>query len=398
MRPTVDAMKRIDTDERRARLARRHRLAPDARGGTPIEATQAVVVLHSTDPVTVFLSAWARTWDFAIGDLERALYVERALVRMLGMRRTLFVVPRALVPVVDAACTRAVAARERRRLEGLVAASGVAADPGAWIDRVSEAALRALAARGEASTSELTGDDPLLGTKLRLGIGTRWEAEVSAASRILLLLAAEGRIVRGRPRGTWISSQYRWTTIDALGPLPPAEPRAARAELLRLWLGAFGPGTETDVRWWTGWTVRETREALADVPHLQVELADGVGLVLADDLEPTPAPEPWAALLPGLDATVMGWKERDWYLGPHAGRLFDTNGNAGPTVWWDGRIVGGWAQRADGEVAYRVLEDVGAEAQAAIAAEAERLGTWLAGARVTPRFGAPLHRELASER
>ena len=52
----------------------RHRLAPEARGETPVEAAQAVVVLHSTDPVTVYLSTWARTRRFVIGDLERALY------------------------------------------------------------------------------------------------------------------------------------------------------------------------------------------------------------------------------------------------------------------------------------------------------------------------------------
>ena len=49
-----------------------------------------------------------------------------------------------------------------------------------------------------------------------------------------------------------------------------------------------------------------------------------------------------AALLPVLDATTMGWKHRDFYLDPeHTPYLFDTNGNAGPTVWCDGRIIGG---------------------------------------------------------
>jgi DNA glycosylase AlkZ-like len=69
----------------------------------------------------------------------------------------------------------------------------------------------------------------------------------------------------------------------------------------------------------------------------------------------------------------MGWKERDWYLGEHGTVLFDRNGNAGPTVWWEGRIVGGWAQRPDGEIVYRLLEDVGSEAVASVEAEAERL-------------------------
>ncbi len=107
-------------------------------------------------------------------------------------------------------------------------------------------------------------------------------------------------------------------------------------------------------------------------------------------------PEPWAALLPALDPTVMGWKERGWYLGEHGPALFDTAGNAGPTVWWDGRIVGGWAVRRDGEVVFRLLEDVGGDAVAAVEAEAARVAAWLGETQVVPRFGTPLARELAS--
>ena len=136
-------MRRLHAEERRARLLLRHRLAPAARATGPVEATRAVVALHSTDAATVFLSTWARTRDFAPEHLERALYEERALVRMLGMRRTLWVVPEELAPVVDAACTRAVAARERRRLEQLVAQSRVAEDPSAWIDKAAAATLDA---------------------------------------------------------------------------------------------------------------------------------------------------------------------------------------------------------------------------------------------------------------
>ena len=97
---------------------------------------------------------------------------------------------------------------------------------------------------------------------------------------------------------------------------------------------------------------------------VEVALDGGqVGWVLPDDLDEAPAVEPWAALLPVLDPTVMGWKERDFYLGPHGPMLFDTNGNAGTTAWWDGRIVGCWVQDPDGVVLLNLLEDVGSEAR-----------------------------------
>jgi hypothetical protein len=389
-------MRRVDAEERRARLARRHRLTPASRTQDVADAVRSVVAFHSSDPVTVFLSARARVRDFDARRLESALYDERTLVRMLAMRRTLFVVPRELVPVVDAGASQAVAANERRKLEKFVAESGVSDDPAAWLDAARAAALAALEARGEASTSELTGDHPLLAERLRLGIGTRWEAEVGAASRVLLLLAAEGKIVRDRPRGGWTASQYRWVPIERLGVLEPFDPAEARAQLVGLWLGAFGPATEADIRWWTGWTARDARAALASVPHAEVDLGGAVGYVLGDDLEPEPRGEPAAALLPALDPTTMGWKERGWYLGPHAASLFDRNGNAGPTVWWGGQVVGGWAQRKDGGIVHRLLEDVGAEAEAAIAAEAESLADWLGTVRITPRFRTPLERELSA--
>ena len=314
------------------------------------------------------------------------------------MRRTLWAVPRDLVPVVFAAATRAVAARERRRLEGFVRDSGVASRPGPWLTRAGNAALAAVAARGEAMTREVVTDVPLLAKKLRFGSG-RWVVEQSAGARILPQLAMEGRLVRGRPRGSWTSPQFRWVTTDDWlgGPIEDLDVAAAQAELLRRWLAAFGPGTETDIRWWTGWTAREARAALAAVPHAEVDLGGPTGYVLADDLERVGPPAPSAALLPTLDPTTMGWKEREWYLGPHAPVLFDTNGNAGPTVWWDGRVVGGWSQRRDGEIVFRLLEDAGSDAVRAVEAEAARVASWLGDVRFSPGFLPPFQRALASE-
>ncbi len=229
--------------ERRARLVARHRLDPAARAADPLEIARSLVCLHATDAVTVFLSIQARSEGVTPADVERALYDERSLVRLLAMRRTLWAVPRDLVPVVFAAATRAVAARERKRLEGFVRDSGVASRPGPWLTRAGNAALAAVAARGEAMTREVVTDVPLLAKKLRFGSG-RWVVEQSAGARVLPQLAMEGRLVRGRPRGSWISPQFRWvTTEDWLGgPIEELDVAAAQAELVRRWLAAFGPG------------------------------------------------------------------------------------------------------------------------------------------------------------
>jgi hypothetical protein len=91
----------------------------------------------------------------------------------------------------------------------------------------------------------------------------------------------------------------------------------------------------------------------------------------------------------------MGWKRRGWYLpAEHTPLVFDGNGNAGPTVWVDGKIVGGWVQRANGEIAVRLLEDVGRERAADIDSAADRLRALLGQTRFRVRFPAPLQAEL----
>ena len=155
---------------------------------------------------------------------------------------------------------------------------------------------------------------------------------------------------------------------------PTMEAATARAELARRYLDRFGPATTADLKWWTGWTVANTKAALAATGAVEVALSEGTGWVLPDDGGPGRAPAPWVALLPSLDPTTMGWQQRGWYLGEHGRELFDRNGNAGPTVWADGRIIGGWAQRRSGEVVHRLLEDTGAETAAAVAAGRRRPG------------------------
>jgi hypothetical protein len=66
--------RRIENEERRTRLARRHCLAAESRAVSPLDATNALVALHSTDPATVFLSTRARVRDFQVRQLEAALY------------------------------------------------------------------------------------------------------------------------------------------------------------------------------------------------------------------------------------------------------------------------------------------------------------------------------------
>jgi hypothetical protein len=317
------------------------------------------------------------------------------------MRRTLWVVPTGSVADVHNSSTIKIAGPELRRLANMVEGAGLSDDGADWYRRVSDKTLAAIQARGEATAAvELTKDVPELGEQF---IFYKADGTVigrsGASTRVLFALAAEGRVIRAKPRGSWVSGQYRWaTTADWLGSPIPALPKgAAQVEILRRLLLGFGPVTEVDAAWWTGWTKGDVRMALQELKAVEVATDVGPAYLHPDDLEPVTASTSWVAFLPSLDATTMGWKERGWYLGDHTARVFDRNGNAGATVWCDGRIVGGWSQRPGGEVRYQLLEDVGTESVDAVEREAGRLQTWLDGTTVTARFPAPLDKLLAGQ-
>lgn len=390
------APRTVDTSERFARLATRHRIAPGSCAADPVDAATSMVCLHGTDAASVYLSAWARVDGFAVPDLDRALYDERALVRHLSMRRTVFVFPRAVLPYAQAGASDRVATVQRRAVAKDIERAGIDTDGRRWLAEASEQVLAALADGREATSTELKAQIPMLDVGMDYGEGRSWGGRVAFAPRVLTVLSASGRVVRASNRAGWRVSRPAWTTTESwLGapiiPIPEAE---GTRRLVELWLRTFGPGTETDIKWWLGSTVKAVRAALGELGAVEVDLDGRTGYLLPDDTDEVAPVEPWGALLPALDPTTMGWFDRDWYLGDHRPQLFDSNGNAGPTAWWDGRIVGTWWQDDDGSVSLHLLEDIGADGTDFLEAEAGRLDEWLGGVKVLPKFPTPLARQL----
>ncbi len=383
----------MDVSERRARLVDRQ-----LRASSAVDAARAVVVLHATDPATVYLSVLARCPQQTVDDVGRELYDDRRLVRMMAMRRTLFVVPLELVPVVHAAASLDVAATVRRRL--LTQLATLPTDPplpddlDGWLAGVEQGVTQAIERLGTASGAQLASAEPRLRTALLPTTDKAYDVRRTVTSQVLVLLGAQGRLVRGRPMGTWTSRQHTWEPAAAWWPegIEPLDPAHARVRLVEAYLRRFGPASEADVAWWTGWSKGATRAALSSLDTTE----RAGGLVLADDTEPVPAAEPAARLLPALDPTPMGWKERGWFLPEDDRALYDAYGNVGPTVWWGGEVVGGWAVRPDGSVATELLADRGGEARTAVAAAAEALAARLGGTVVVPSFRTPLERRLSS--
>jgi hypothetical protein len=389
-------MVRLVTDEeRRARLGVRHGLARSARVLSPEDAARAVVCLHATDPPSVHLSCWARIDEVGVEDVERALHDTRSLIRQQSMRETIFVFPRDLEAAVWGSAAARVAAAYRKRFakdlerwgavpEGEGAARLVAAER-AVLDHLADGVPR--------SSTQLRAEVPEVGGVIVQAPDKAWGGRLAIAPKVLAQLSLDGVVARARNAGAWYTSRPTWTTTEAWWghDVPDAlEPRQGYAELIGRWLWSYGPGTVEDIAWWLGGTKTAVRTALDDLGAQRVALEDGsVGWLLEDDAEPVAAPEGWVALLPLLDPTVMGWKERGFFLGGHGPQLFDSAGNAGTTAWVDGRVVGAWVQDAAGAVQLRLLEEVAPTTHEALRAEAQRLTEWLDGQRVFTVYPSP---------
>lgn len=387
-RISITSARHVPDAERRARLGIRHRLAPGTAASTVTEAAAALVGLHATEPASVALAAWARTADLIPADVERALWADRTLAVQLSLRQTLFAYPSASLPAVLASSGRRGSDSLRGTLARLVEKHGIAADGAAWVDRAGDAVLATLNdATSPLSTRQVRERTPAADATFDQGHGTAWAGTTQLAPRVIWLQHLAGRVARAGNDGPWWTSRPVWAPTERFhGPLEEPRARDGWRDLVAGYLRGYGPATIADLTWWLGATQAITRTALADLGAVPVSLdgIDAPGWLLPDDLAPVEAPGPWVALLPILDQAVMGWKERSFVLGPHADALFDSVGNAGTTIWVDGRIVGAWAQDDAHRVRVNVLEPVPAAASRAIDEQAERLTAWVGDHKVFP--------------
>ncbi len=167
----------------------------------------------------------------------RRAHEEVAIVKHLAMRRTLFVFDEADLPVVHAACSDAVVRSTRAQLVRRLEASGDLADADRRLRDTERDVLAAPDEPGEATGKQLSRAVPALQRKIRMGEGRAWGGEVGVASNVLPILSVEGQLCRGRPNGSWTSSQHRRQRVPDRGHRPLGADEAV-ARLTRRWPAA----------------------------------------------------------------------------------------------------------------------------------------------------------------
>jgi len=382
--------------------ASKHHLLRSTRLTDALQITRDIVALHATSATTPYLSLWARMTSFDQEVLDKALYEERTLSKILCMRSTVHIVPS------DAASAfiRGFGYLSERRTPpqfrngGLLVHAGICQRVQAerTYQALTQRIVSILSERGPSTAKELSELVPELKARIRHDVGKKYEGEFSIGSRIVNAMAAQGTIIRTRPRGSWRSSLYEYATLGDWLPgtrLDSATVEESHHKIIQQYLLAFGPTSAEDVQWWTGLSKTETTRAMAPLQsrlvHVTVQGADQALLILENDLTAlrdfNPPSEPSVFLLPSLDPFIMGYRNRHRFLSPeHADKVFDRAGNALPTVWAEGRIVGAWGQRRDGKIVTGFFEHIGDDQLTAVARETERLQAFIGDEFIKPAF------------
>ncbi|MEU8347183.1 Winged helix DNA-binding domain-containing protein [Actinomadura meyerae] len=317
-------------DLNRALLARQMLL--ERRDMPALDAVEHLVGMQAQAPSPPHIGLWSRLAGFTF-DAVGPLMTERRVLRMVLMRGTLHLV----------------SARDARALRPLVQPilDGYLRSRAADLAGVD---LGAVTAHARA----LLEDEPRTDKELRTLLAERWPDEDPA----LLGWAVRTRLplVQVPPRGIWgASGVARHTTLDTwLDGHPPAE--TTLDEVVRRYLGAFGPASVQDVQQWSGLTrLGEVVDRLR--PEL-VEVRDEDGRVLYDLPDaPRPggdAPAP-VRFVPDFDNLLLSHADRARIISEeHRKRVFTVNGIIRATFLVDGFVHGMWKiEKKRGEAVLR---------------------------------------------
>jgi hypothetical protein len=365
-------MARISIERVNRFVLSKHHLATGNRTNDLVQVVDDVVGLHATNSTTPYLSLFARMQAFKKEALDKALYVNHRLGKIRCVRSTIYVHTQEWLPIFHAATAGKVGALSGKYLKNRGVTKG-------QYDAMVEGILDMLAAK------EMTA------AEIRQELSS--DLDIPA---LLYLMCDQGLLVRGEPVSGWKDKRVRYARFrDYFPDLELGKESEARAmvAVVKQYVRSFGPVSEDDIVWWTGFGRRHVRWALEQIETEIVALAiEGINLnyiLLHSDLERLTTMEypdvPIVNTLPCLDSYLMGFKNRARYLGKeHTNWVFDRSGNATSVILVDGKVVGVWdsEDRTPPVVKVLLFQGVNRNVRDMIHAEALRTGRFIADREV----------------
>jgi len=363
-----NSMFNIELDKINSYLAQKQHLTDETRSGDIIKVVRDVGGLHATSPTTPYLSLFARMREFEKQDLEKELYIKRTLGKIRYVRTTVYILPRDFIPTAFAA-TRTMAEPKSETYSKFL---GISENE---YREASKRIMELLKGQGGKTTKSIKEE---LGPNLNI-------------SPIVNLMCDQGLLIRGTPEKGWKSNLHTYHLLNEYFPdvrLDEVSEADARGRVVEEYISSFGPVTETDISWWTGFSKSQVRQIINDlkdkVAYIETATANKTHLISSKQIDPLMSVKQTkkavATLLPGLDPYLMGYKERDRYLdSKNYNYIFDRAGNAASTILLNGETAGVWDvyEKPSPLVKLFLFEEVQNKVLKDIHAMAKRMGRFI---------------------
>ncbi|WP_455392089.1 winged helix DNA-binding domain-containing protein [[Eubacterium] cellulosolvens] len=360
-------MDTFDLDTINHFILQKQHLAAETKTNDILQLIRDIGGLHSTAPMTPYLSLFARTKTFRREHLDEELYIKRRLGKFRCMRKTIYIQPKEMIPVYYSAMKQVTQYISERYMK----AWGITATE---FNKIAKSIYELLCGH------ELTANEikKALNTKLKL-------------SPIINLMCDQGTLIRSRPKKGWRSNLHTYARFQDYFPeldLASVKEPEAKRSLVKQYLQSFGPVTYNDVAWWTGLPRGEVRKSLDELSELvaQIQIAEvnKEYLVLKSDLKLlrtlTNRSHQEIVLLPMLDPYIMGYKDRERYVvEENFNCIFDRSGNATYTILLAGRVIGVWdiTEKPEPMSKYYTFERPSKAEVKEIHGQAKRLGKFI---------------------
>lgn len=338
-------MKKIKDDVASKYQLHKQHLLDQSKADTVLEVVEDLFGLHATSASTPYLSLFARLKQFQRSMLDQELYIKRNLIRFGFMRRTLFILTTKLAPIAFQA-TRLSEAQTMQLLEGWNI-------PHSEYQRVAESVYAALK----------DGAQPLSTIKQAMTSGLVRTVERQTGKTISRMTNVNITLTVLMQLGKVFSEKYsdpimtrhanRYALIRTVYPnlsLEALNTEEAQIQLVKRYISAYGPVTEQDVAWWTGLGKTKIQTAMtafeSEIFPIRIKKHSEDYVMLESDyttLKKFKAPRKLPVLLlPYEDPYLKGYLLRNRFVSADHEKQVYIGGEAQPTVFVKGKIVGTW--------------------------------------------------------
>jgi len=326
-------------------ILRKHHLLTESQVENVLQVVNDIIALHATSAGTPYLSLYNRMKNFQRKNLDEEFYIKRNLVRLTAMRSTLFITSTESAPMLY----QATKIPESQLLKW-THKWGILPSEHQELTRRLQTVLKG----GGKTLPEIKKAIPremVRSVELRAGKNlyrmTNVNIVLNAMMRRGMVISEKGaEILR-------ITKANRYVLFQEIHPkinLESVRRQEAKAMLVKRYVKAFGPVTEGDIVWWTGFSKTEMKETLAAIEeellHVKIDGFKMEYLMLKTDYEQffkfKPLETRSISLLPYEDPYTKGYKVRDRLIEREREKTVYVGGGVQPTILLDGKIIGTW--------------------------------------------------------